>query len=80
MGMKRKDFTLKKELKSRKRLDNGMNTMKRLSLEIKGTLCLVTSPLDTRHYITRSLYVNPMSSKSICTPPSHPPPPECWPV
>ena len=52
--MKRKDFTPKKELKDRKRLDTRrirmnkkafiQNTMKRLSFNNKGTfVCFVTS-------------------------------------
>ena len=61
MNMKRKDFTLKKELKDGKRLYTGkkrmnekafiQNTMKRLSSDDKGTfVCFVTSSLNTRHY------------------------------
>ena len=51
MNMKRKDFTPKKELESRKRLDTGRNTMKKISFDDKGTfVCFVTSSLETRHY------------------------------
>ena len=51
MNMKRKDFTPKKELESKKRLDTGRNSMKRISFDDKGTfVCFVTSSLDTRHY------------------------------
>ena len=44
MNMKRKDFTPKKELESKKRLDTGRNSMKRISFDDKGTfVCFVTS-------------------------------------
>ena len=51
MNTKRKDFTPTKELESGKRLDNGRNTMKRITFDNKGTfVCSVTSSLDTGHY------------------------------
>ena len=37
MSMKRKDLTPRKELKGRKRLDTGRNTMERASFDNKDT-------------------------------------------
>ena len=61
MSMKKKDFTPKNELKSGKRLDTGMNTMKRLSFVNKVLVCFLTSPSDTQHYYYFKIY-----KMSIC--------------